>query len=149
VRKLGEGAAEIAILDRDAPEVRESGPAELRAISRAFNEMRERLKRNNIQFQEQNVESAGYQIFIIDPVGTRLEFNFPNSEAPDTIAPLIMEYLRAHPRQNWEEAEIKRETGVAKNRVRRLVRGVPGIDSHKLEKGVVCYDPPGPSPVSG
>jgi catechol 2,3-dioxygenase-like lactoylglutathione lyase family enzyme len=48
--------------------------------------LRERLLRNGIEFQEQNVENAGYQIFIIDPVGTRLEFNFPNSEAPHTIA---------------------------------------------------------------
>jgi catechol 2,3-dioxygenase-like lactoylglutathione lyase family enzyme len=45
-------------------------------------EMKERLLRNGIPFQEQNVPNAGYQIFIIDPVGTRLEFNFPNSEAP-------------------------------------------------------------------
>ena len=45
-------------------------------------EMRSRLIQNKIEFQEQNVENAGYQIFIIDPVGTRLEFNFPNSEAP-------------------------------------------------------------------
>ena len=45
-------------------------------------QMRERLVRHGIEFQEQNVENAGYQIFIIDPVGTRLEFNFPNSEAP-------------------------------------------------------------------
>jgi hypothetical protein len=44
--------------------------------------MRERLVRNGIEFQEQNVENAGYQIFIIDPVGTRLEFNFSNTEAP-------------------------------------------------------------------
>jgi catechol 2,3-dioxygenase-like lactoylglutathione lyase family enzyme len=46
--------------------------------------MRERLVRHGIEFQEQNVENAGYQIFIIDPVGTRLEFNFPNSEAHES-----------------------------------------------------------------
>ena len=45
-------------------------------------EFRERLLRNDIRFVEQNIENAGYQIFVIDPVGTRLEFNFPNSEAP-------------------------------------------------------------------
>jgi len=44
-------------------------------------EMRDRLVRNEIEFQEQNVPNAGYQIFIIDPIGTCLEFNFPNSEA--------------------------------------------------------------------
>ena len=49
-------------------------------------ELRARLVRNGIDFQEQNVENAGYQIFIIDQVGTRLEFNFPNTEAPDTVA---------------------------------------------------------------
>lgn len=57
----------------------------------------------------------------------------------------IMEYLRARPGQGCEEAEIKRETSVAKDRVRRLARGVPGIDPDKLEKGVVCYNPPGPA----
>jgi len=49
-------------------------------------ELRARLVRNGIAFQEQNVENAGYQIFIIDPVGTRLEFNFANREAPDAVA---------------------------------------------------------------
>ena len=49
-------------------------------------ELRARLVRNGIGFQEQNVENAGYQIFITDPVGTRLEFNFPNCEAPETVA---------------------------------------------------------------
>ena len=48
-------------------------------------EMRSRLVECGITFQEQNVENAGYQIFIIDPVGTRLEFNFPNSEAPNNV----------------------------------------------------------------
>jgi hypothetical protein len=28
------------------------------------------------------VAGAGYQMFIRDPVGTVLEFNFPNGEAP-------------------------------------------------------------------
>ena len=48
-------------------------------------ELRARLVRNGIGFQEQNVENAGYQIFITDPVGTRLEFNFPNDEAPNAV----------------------------------------------------------------
>jgi hypothetical protein len=62
----------------------------------------------------------------------------------------IMEYLRAHPHQTCEEAEIKRETGVAKGRVRRLVRGVPSIDPGKLEKGMLCYNPPSaPSATAG
>ena len=49
-------------------------------------ELRARLVQNGIDFHEQNVENAGYQIFITDPVGTRLEFNFPNREAPDAVA---------------------------------------------------------------
>ena len=49
-------------------------------------ELRDRLVRHGIEFQEQNIENAGYQIFLVDPVGTRLEFNFPNFEAPGSIA---------------------------------------------------------------
>src|SRR5262245_22603412 len=49
-------------------------------------EFRERLQRNHIRFAEQNIENGGYQIFLIDPAGTKLEFNFPNSEAPSSIA---------------------------------------------------------------
>jgi catechol 2,3-dioxygenase-like lactoylglutathione lyase family enzyme len=49
-------------------------------------EFRERLLRNNVRFAEQNIENGGYQIFVIDPVGTKLEFNFPNSEAPSSLA---------------------------------------------------------------
>jgi catechol 2,3-dioxygenase-like lactoylglutathione lyase family enzyme len=49
-------------------------------------DFRERLLRHNVPFAEQNIENAGYQIFVIDPVGTKLEFNFPNSEAPSSIA---------------------------------------------------------------
>jgi catechol 2,3-dioxygenase-like lactoylglutathione lyase family enzyme len=46
-------------------------------------EMRDRLKRKSIPFQEQNLESAGYQIFITDPVGTRLELNFRIAKRPN------------------------------------------------------------------
>jgi hypothetical protein len=60
----------------------------------------------------------------------------------DADLQLIMGYLRDHPGQSCEEAEIKRATGVAKDRVRRLVRGVPGIDPNKLDSGVVYYNPP-------
>ena len=49
-------------------------------------QLRERLVRSGIRFEEQNIENAGYQIFLVDPVGTKLELNFPNSEAPPTIA---------------------------------------------------------------
>jgi catechol 2,3-dioxygenase-like lactoylglutathione lyase family enzyme len=49
-------------------------------------EFRERLERLGIGFDEQNVPNAGYQIFLRDPVGNKLEFNFPNAEAPQSIA---------------------------------------------------------------
>jgi extradiol dioxygenase family protein len=42
----------------------------------------EKLRSMNIAYEQSNVAGAGYQIFIRDPVGTVLEFNFPNSEAP-------------------------------------------------------------------
>ena len=50
-------------------------------------EFRVRLARLGIGFDEQNVPDAGYQIFLRDPVGNKLEFNFPNAEAPQTLAP--------------------------------------------------------------
>ena len=50
-------------------------------------EFRERLIRLGIVFDEQNVPDAGYQIFLRDPVGNKLEFNFVNAEAPQTLAP--------------------------------------------------------------
>lgn len=54
----------------------------------------------------------------------------------------VLDYVRARPGKSCQEAEIKKETGVAKNRVRNLVRGVPGIDSTKLDAGLVCWNPP-------
>ena len=44
------------------------------------------LERLGLPFQQQNVPEAGYQIFLRDPVGTLLEFNFPNAEAPGAVA---------------------------------------------------------------
>jgi hypothetical protein len=49
-------------------------------------EFRDHVRRLGITFEEQNVPEAGYQIFLKDPIGTVLEFNFPNTEAPDDIA---------------------------------------------------------------
>ena len=49
-------------------------------------EFRARLKKVGVYFEEQNIPKAGYQVFLHDPVGTKLEFNFPNTEAPQTIA---------------------------------------------------------------
>ena len=40
-----------------------------------------------LPYQQQNVPEAGYQIFLRDPMGTLLEFNFANEEAPSSVAP--------------------------------------------------------------
>jgi hypothetical protein len=48
-------------------------------------EFRDHVRKIGVPFEEQNVPEAGYQIFLKDPVGTVLEFNFPNSEAPSDI----------------------------------------------------------------
>jgi len=45
-----------------------------------------RLERLGLSYQQQNVPEAGYQVFLRDPVGTLLEFNFPNEEAPGSVA---------------------------------------------------------------
>jgi catechol 2,3-dioxygenase-like lactoylglutathione lyase family enzyme len=50
-------------------------------------EFRERLQRLGIAFDEQNVAGAGYQIFVRDPVGTLLEFNFAESGAETLSTP--------------------------------------------------------------
>lgn len=44
------------------------------------------LERLGLAYQQQNVPQAGYQIFLRDPVGTLLEFNFANEEAPSSVA---------------------------------------------------------------
>jgi hypothetical protein len=54
----------------------------------------------------------------------------------------VLAYVRAKPGKDCQEAEIKNATGVAKSRVRRLMRGVPGIDQAKLDAGAVCWNPP-------
>ena len=49
-------------------------------------DFRKLLKRLGIAFQEQNIPDAGYQVFLRDPVGTKLEFNFLNEVVPDAVA---------------------------------------------------------------
>ncbi len=44
---------------------------------------REQLAAHNIPYTEQNRAMAGYQIFVRDPAGVRVEFNFDVAEAPD------------------------------------------------------------------
>jgi catechol 2,3-dioxygenase-like lactoylglutathione lyase family enzyme len=48
-------------------------------------EFRDRLKKLGIAFEEQNVPNAGYQVFLHDPVGTKLEFNFLDEVVPDAV----------------------------------------------------------------
>ena len=48
-------------------------------------DFRKRLKKLDIVFEEQNIENAGYQVFLYDPVGTKLEFNFLNEHVPDAV----------------------------------------------------------------
>ncbi|MEK6593192.1 MAG: VOC family protein [Pseudomonadota bacterium] len=47
---------------------------------------RERLTGLGIRFEEQNVPNAGYQIFLRDPVGNKVELNFPNEKPSQSVA---------------------------------------------------------------
>jgi hypothetical protein len=47
---------------------------------------RDRLNKLGIKFDEQNVPNAGFQMFMRDPVGNKVELNFPNEEAPAEVA---------------------------------------------------------------
>lgn len=49
-------------------------------------QFRDRLKKLKIEYDEQNVPDAGFQIFLRDPVGNKVELNFPNEEAPADVA---------------------------------------------------------------
>ena len=48
-------------------------------------EFRARLKKLGVYFEEQNIPKAGYQVFLHDPVGAKLEFNFPATETPPEL----------------------------------------------------------------
>jgi len=48
-------------------------------------EFRKRLKKLGIDFEEQNIENAGYQVFLYDPVGTKIEFNFLNEHVAEAV----------------------------------------------------------------
>lgn len=49
-------------------------------------QFRERLQNIGVAFDEQNVPDAGFQMFMRDPVGNKVELNFPNEEAPAEVA---------------------------------------------------------------
>lgn len=48
-------------------------------------DFRRKLKALDIEFEEQNIKDAGYQVFLYDPVGTKLEFNFLNEHVEDAV----------------------------------------------------------------
>lgn len=48
-------------------------------------DFRKRLKKLGVVFEEQNIENAGYQVFLYDPVGTKLEFNFLSEHVADAV----------------------------------------------------------------
>lgn len=48
-------------------------------------DFRKRLHELAVEFEEQNIQGAGYQVFIYDPVGTKLEFNFLDEQVPDAV----------------------------------------------------------------
>lgn len=48
-------------------------------------DFRKRLKGLGVTFEEQNIPNAGYQVFLHDPVGTKLEFNFLKEDVPDAV----------------------------------------------------------------
>ena len=48
-------------------------------------EFRKRAKQLGVAFEEQNIPDAGYQVFLHDPVGTKLELNFLNETVTDAV----------------------------------------------------------------
>jgi catechol 2,3-dioxygenase-like lactoylglutathione lyase family enzyme len=48
-------------------------------------DFRKLLKRLGVTFEEQNIPNAGYQVFLHDPVGTKLEFNFLDEQVADAV----------------------------------------------------------------
>lgn len=64
-------------------------------------EFRRRMVQAGVHFEEQNVPDAGFQFFMRDPVGNKVELNFPNEEAPGhvakgTLAPMQFPGQTAH-----------------------------------------------------
>jgi len=45
-----------------------------------------RTEKMGIVFEERNVPNAGFQMFLRDPVGNKVELDFPNEEAPAEVA---------------------------------------------------------------
>ena len=57
----------------------------------------------------------------------------------------LLNYLRDHPGEEFEEGQLKQITKVHKGFIRGLLRGVAGVDQELLERGKVRWhgeDPP-------
>lgn len=58
-----------------------------------------------------------------------------------TAREIVIDFVRKNPNVDWQEADIKRRTGVAKKRVRSLLWGHPEIDQTVLAAGAVRWRP--------
>ena len=64
---------------------------------------------------------------------------FCKSSSDDVARELVMDFVRANPGHEWEEAKIKGATGVGKNRIRGLLVGHPEVDQDVLAAGAVRW----------
>lgn len=61
---------------------------------------RNRLRKLGIPFDEQNVPNAGFQMFMRDPVGNKVELNFPGEETPVEVAAGTLSATQFSPGEN-------------------------------------------------
>ncbi len=64
---------------------------------------------------------------------------FCKSSGDDVAREVVIDFVRANPGRDWQEAEIKGATGVGKNRVRALLVGHPEVDQDILATGAVRW----------
>ena len=64
---------------------------------------------------------------------------FCKSSSDDVAREVVIDFVRANPGRDWQEAEIKGATGVGKNRVRALLEGHPEVDQDTLATGAVRW----------
>ena len=86
-RNLGTGDifGEYAAIDGEPRSASVEARTSCLIASMPAKEFRKLLKKLGVKFEEQNIENAGYQVFLHDPVGTKLEFNFLNEQVPDAV----------------------------------------------------------------
>jgi hypothetical protein len=66
------------------------------------------------------------------------------SSGDEIARELVIDFVRANPDRDWQEADIKGATGVGKDRVRGLLVGHPEIDQDVLSAGAVRWKAPTP-----